>query len=276
MISHRIKVKEIDSPVEMGRSFVFSLVFHILIIGGLFFSPAIFPIKKKIYIPAYKVTLVELPKKQNIALNQVQGIVEVPMEPVIPPHIVEPEPIMPPEPAAQEQKKIEAPPLKKIEKKTRLQVAKPTKEKRVEAEAVPAAEPAKVAKIAETPEGIAPPLSKEKEVLSPPAQKTDVIATDIDFPYQLYLSAITNKINNNWTPPVVDLLSGDIKKVVIKFKILKDGRIEGAEIENRSGFPLFDDSALRAVLSSRLPPLPKGFGENYLGIHFGFEYEKKG
>ncbi len=274
MVSHRIKAKEIDSHFEMGKSFVFSLIFHVLIIGSLLFSPSIFPLKKKIYIPAYKVTLVELPKKQNI-----ESVVGMPMEPVAPPHTFEPEPIEPSGTVVQEQKKTKAQPIKKIEKKPKSQIAKPLKEKMIKVEIVPAVETTKAAKTAETPEGLippAPPLTKEKEAISPPAQRTDVIATDIDFPYQLYLTAITNKINNSWNPPVVELLSGDIKKVVIKFKILKDGRIEGAEIESRSGFPLFDGSALRAVLSSRLPPLPKGFGENYLGIHFGFEYEKKG
>lgn len=271
MVSHRIKAREIDSPYEMGMSFVFSLIFHVLIIGSLFFSPAIFPAKKRIYLPAYKVTLVELPKRQNI-----ESIVGMPMEPVVPPHTFEPEPIEPPRPVVEEQKKVEAQPVKKTGKKAKLQIAKPVKEKKIEAESTAPAEPVKAAKIAETPEGIAPPLPKEKETASLPVQKTDVIATDMDFPYQLYLSAIKNKIGSNWTPPVVELLSGDIKKVVIKFRILKDGRIEGAEIESRSGFSLFDDLALRAVMSSRLPPLPKGFGENYLGIHFGFEYEKTG
>jgi protein TonB len=272
MVSHRIKAKEIDSPVEMGKSFAFSLFFHILIIGGLFFSPAIFPVNKKIYIPAYKVTLVELPKREKV-----ESIVGMPMEPVMtaqPPEapVVE-EPVKPPEPVAVEPEKVETPKPKKKEKITRTKIAK---KKRAESVDVSISLPSKVEKIIETPEGIKPSLSKVKEVVSPPAQRADIISTDIDFPYELRLTAIKNKINNNWTPPVVDLLFGDIKKVVIKFKILKDGRIERAEIERSSGFPLFDNSALRAVLSSDpLPPLPREFKGDYLGIHFGFEYEKK-
>ena len=75
----------------------------------------------------------------------------------------------------------------------------------------------------------------------------------------------------------MEILSGEIKKVIIKFKILRNGRIERAEIERSSGFPPFDNSALRAVLSSApLPPLPKDFIEDSLVIHFGFEYKKNG
>ena len=43
------------------------------------------------------------------------------------------------------------------------------------------------------------------------------------------------------------------------------------EVERSSGLALYDRSALRAVHSmGRLPPLPTGFQESYLGVHFEF------
>jgi len=37
----------------------------------------------------------------------------------------------------------------------------------------------------------------------------------------------------------------------------------------------FDQTAMRALLAATpLPPLPAGFTDNYLGVHFGFEYQQ--
>ena len=56
-------------------------------------------------------------------------------------------------------------------------------------------------------------------------------------------------------------------------QIMKDGRIKDAKIETSSGFELFDQAALRAVLSTNpLPPLPREYTGESLGVHLEFEY----
>lgn len=98
-----------------------------------------------------------------------------------------------------------------------------------------------------------------------------------NFPFTYYLVLIRDKISEHWDPSFGPLPVGEGQQVVIAFKIQKDGGISEPYIEKTSGIAYLDQSALRAVLSSvPFPPLPREFGEDYLGIHFGFEYIKEG
>ena len=84
MVTHyRIKTVEFDSSFETGKSFEFSLFFHLLIIGILLFSPGLLSEKKRTYFESYKVRLVELPKKENVIQNLIQDTAVIPVEPVI-------------------------------------------------------------------------------------------------------------------------------------------------------------------------------------------------
>ncbi len=283
MVSHyRIKINEIDTPVETGKSFIFSLFFHLMIIGILLFSPGLLSEKKRSYITSYKVTLVELPKREKAVQNPIQDVVVTSVEPAIIPQpspVIE-EPVKPPEPVIAKPEEIKTTPAKKKQKDLKQKSKKKEKEsvqKKKETELMPVAK-----KQVETymPPPVQSPLSIRKTdeavaSISPPVG--DISLDTKEFPYEWYLIGIKNKIENRWSTLEVEILSGEINKVIIKFKILRNGRIERAEIERSSGFPPFDNSALRAVLSSApLPPLPKDFGEDSLVIHFGFEYKKNG
>ncbi|OGV98028.1 MAG: hypothetical protein A3I04_03525 [Nitrospinae bacterium RIFCSPLOWO2_02_FULL_39_110] len=282
MVSHyRIRTKEIDSPVEMGRSFIFSLLLHILIITSLLFSPLLFMGKKRNYLAVYKVTLVELPK-----VKKPEVITGIPLEPAA----TVKEPPKTPEPAIAESKKVKSPPKEKvITKKLKTSIPKaentegkkPIKKKIREEILEQTSKIEKIAEIFEIPTPI--PVEKVqtrdlenqgKQIALIPPTEIDIALDTIVFPYQWYLDAVKLKIDDRWRWSRLDiqLLSGEIKKAVIKFKILKSGRIEGVKIEKSSGYPIFDNTALRAILSSNpLPPLPKEFPEEYLSIHFGFE-----
>lgn len=98
-----------------------------------------------------------------------------------------------------------------------------------------------------------------------------------NFPFNYYLVLIRNRIGDNWNPSLAPSSNGNAQKVTIAFKIFRDGRISHPFIEETSGIPFLDQAALRAVLfSAPFPPLPIGFEEEYLGVHFGFEYETMG
>ncbi len=95
-----------------------------------------------------------------------------------------------------------------------------------------------------------------------------VDAHDFGSPY--YLSLAFGKIRDAWENPVQ---SSSTLLTTIYFKILRDGSIVEAMVEKTSGVDLFDQSAMRAIVSSApFPPLPSEFTGEYLGIHLEFEY----
>ena len=84
-----------------------------------------------------------------------------------------------------------------------------------------------------------------------------------------YVDLMLQKIKESWRNPV----KGGLLKATVYFKIQRDGKIIDAEVEAPSGVSIFDQSALRAVISaSPLPPLPSQFTSEYLGVHLEFEY----
>jgi TonB family protein len=92
-----------------------------------------------------------------------------------------------------------------------------------------------------------------------------------NFQYAWYLVQVRNKISSNWVP--VGGVPGRTLRVVIHFRILRNGRVEGSYVEEPSGRSEFDRSALSALQSaSPLPPLPADFPDDVLGVHFGFTH----
>lgn len=85
-----------------------------------------------------------------------------------------------------------------------------------------------------------------------------------------YLSIVFGKIRDVWENPVQ---SSSTLMTTIYFRILRDGNIEETKVEKTSGLDLFDQSAVRAIISTApFPPLPNEFTGEYLGIHLEFEY----
>jgi protein TonB len=100
------------------------------------------------------------------------------------------------------------------------------------------------------------------------------IAVDAgNFEFTYYLLLVRNRIAQNWSPPAGFVSGGQPVHAVIYFRVARDGSVSAVRAESVSGFEFFDRSALRAViLSAPLPPLPLGYPDSDLGIHFGFEY----
>lgn len=97
------------------------------------------------------------------------------------------------------------------------------------------------------------------------------VRTDGDFRFAYYLAALRNKIGSRWVPP--QGMSGPVK-AVLYFRIGKDGQVTMNEVETSSGYAFYDQTTVRALLSATpLPPLPAGFTDQYLGVHFAFELQ---
>jgi len=98
------------------------------------------------------------------------------------------------------------------------------------------------------------------------------VRTEGDFRFAYYLAALRNKIGSRWVPPQ-GLDAGRPVRAVVYFRIGRDGQVSMTSVETSSGYAFFDQTALRALLSATpLPPLPAGYTDQYLGVHFGFEF----
>jgi TonB family protein len=101
----------------------------------------------------------------------------------------------------------------------------------------------------------------------------DVSLDAADFPFAYYVATVRRKIAANWQVPGG---SSEAVHCRVYFRIMRSGEIDGAAVETSSGNFLFDQAALRAVVQANpLPPLPGGFPDTYLGVHFSFAYEEE-
>lgn len=88
-----------------------------------------------------------------------------------------------------------------------------------------------------------------------------------DFHFTYYVQRMLTLIESRWYKPAVT--PGTSARV--RFVILKDGRVEGIQLEESSGMPSFDRAALRAMYAANpLPPLPPAYGKPSLTVHLNF------
>jgi len=60
----------------------------------------------------------------------------------------------------------------------------------------------------------------------------------------------------------------------LRFVIQKDGRIVDITVVESSGVETLDLYARRALILTKLPPLPAGYSEAALAVHLYFEYQR--
>jgi TonB family protein len=100
------------------------------------------------------------------------------------------------------------------------------------------------------------------------------VRTEGDFRFAYYLAALRNKIGSRWVPPQ-GMNTGRPVRAVLHFRIGRDGQVSQTQVETSSGYGFYDQTALRALLSATpLPPLPAGYTDQYLGVHFAFEFSQ--
>jgi len=91
-----------------------------------------------------------------------------------------------------------------------------------------------------------------------------------------YRSSVANALYGNWRRPVVSGIVEPIE-VHVAFEIMRDGNVRGLRIEESSGVPTLDRSALRAVSdASPLPALPTALSEPYLPASIVFRLYPEG
>lgn len=83
-----------------------------------------------------------------------------------------------------------------------------------------------------------------------------------------YLVTMQTRIRQNWNQR-----QASRGEAVVKFTILRDGRIVGVELERTSGYVALDLESQRALaLTERLPQLPRAFPNDQLTVHLSFRY----
>ena len=90
-----------------------------------------------------------------------------------------------------------------------------------------------------------------------------------DFCCPEYLVTMQTLIRRNWNSQV-----GAVGRTHLRFVIQRDGRIADITIEQSSGVEMMDSFARRALLLTKLPPLPPGYSESALAVHLYFEYTR--
>jgi protein TonB len=185
------------------------------------------------------------------------------------PAVAAPAPVRQPEPPAPK------PPSKEATVTT--EEPKPTPEKKAEKqpEEVPTPQPQSQTgtPAAETDEQAAP----SGDVAGSAATGASVSALEIGgAAFAWYRSSVANALYGNWRRPVV---SGIVEPIEVRvaFEIMRDGNVRGLRIEESSGVPTLDRSALRAVSDATpLPALPSMLSEPYLPASIVFRLYPEG
>jgi TonB family protein len=123
----------------------------------------------------------------------------------------------------------------------------------------------------QTPQLEPQPQEAEKKEEETPSQQIEGLGEatfeggKLESPY--YAGIVFAKIKSMWRNPV----RTTTLQVTVVFRIQRAGQVTGAEIEVPSGNSLYDQAALRAVLSaSPLPALPTHYAGNDLTVHLNF------
>jgi TonB family protein len=90
-----------------------------------------------------------------------------------------------------------------------------------------------------------------------------------DFCCPDYLETMLQIIQRNWNSK--QQVAG---LAAVRFTVQRDGTITDAELAKPSGYAVLDLTAQRAILMSRLPPLPRAYPNNQLTITLSFRYQR--
>lgn len=94
-------------------------------------------------------------------------------------------------------------------------------------------------------------------------------------PYAYYLMSVRDKVASNWNPPAGLATAGIELAAMVNFRIDRTGKIVASYVEEPSGAGVFDQAGLRAIVQSDpLPPLPRDYAGDWLGIHLRFVYKE--
>lgn len=93
--------------------------------------------------------------------------------------------------------------------------------------------------------------------------------------YGWYVQVIQRKVSENWLKYEVDPRITGAQRVYITFDIARDGHPFNVQVEQSSGVPSLDISAVRALQRiDTFGPLPPDYSGNKLSVEYWFDYKR--
>lgn len=94
--------------------------------------------------------------------------------------------------------------------------------------------------------------------------------------YGWYVQQVSQKVRQSWLTYDVDPGIRQAKRFYVIFDINRAGQPSGISIEQSSGVPSLDQSAVRAVQRiDTFGPLPSGYAGSKVTVEFYFDYDKR-
>ena len=93
--------------------------------------------------------------------------------------------------------------------------------------------------------------------------------------FAYYVDVVRRKVSDNWLKYEIDPSITDARRVYIYFEINRSGQPSNIRVEQSSGIPSLDQSAVRALQRiDTFGPLPAGYNGNYVAVEFWFDYRR--
>jgi protein TonB len=90
-----------------------------------------------------------------------------------------------------------------------------------------------------------------------------------------YVRVVQQKVSENWLKYEVDPRIGDAQRVYVTFDIARDGHPGNVQVEQSSGVPSLDQSAVRALQRiDTFGPLPSDYSGSKVSVEFWFDYKR--
>ncbi len=99
---------------------------------------------------------------------------------------------------------------------------------------------------------------------------------DFGTKYAWYVHVIQQKVSDNWLKYEVDPRIQTAQRVYITFDVMRDGHPANVQVEQSSGVPSLDISAMRALQRiDTFGALPGDYSGSKISVEYWFDYSKK-
>jgi periplasmic protein TonB len=93
--------------------------------------------------------------------------------------------------------------------------------------------------------------------------------------YAWYVRVVQQKVSENWLKYEIDPSIRDARRVYITFEITRNGQPTNIQVEQSSGVPSLDQSAVRALQRiDTFGALPPDYGGRSVSVEFWFDYRR--
>jgi protein TonB len=86
---------------------------------------------------------------------------------------------------------------------------------------------------------------------------------------------VQQKVSENWLKYEIDPRISDAQRVYLTFDITRGGQPANVEVEQSSGVPSLDQSAVRAIQRiDTFGPLPSDYSGSKVSVEFWFDFKR--